>query len=239
MHTLAILLPLLAFQTTSAPAAGDAVVVELFTSEGCSSCPAGDAVLADLAGQPGVIGLAYHVDYWDYLGWKDRFADPAYTTRQRDYARQLAAGGGDGGIYTPQMIVQGTVGFVGSDRQAARKAIADARAKVAGGTLTLQVTPDETTVQVRFRYDGPTEGRTLRVAVVEDDLRSTVRRGENRGKTLGHAAVVRSLDSIAAAAEGAVTIAFPKDLNARKARVVAFVQDARGAIGAARMVGMR
>src|SRR5918996_4983900 len=87
------------------------VVVELFTSQGCSSCPPADALLAELAGKDGVIALALHVDYWDYLGWADSFASPAFTARQRAYAKKAHSRT----IYTPQMIVQGEDRLVGSD----------------------------------------------------------------------------------------------------------------------------
>ncbi len=232
MQTLALLLPLLACQT-SQPATETPVVVELFTSEGCSSCPPADAVLADLARRPGVIALAYHVDYWDYLGWKDRFADPAFTTRQRDYARLFATRGEDAGIFTPQMIVQGTSGFVGSDRAKAARAIAAARSRPGPGRLTLETKAIAARIRVRYTYDGPTRGRTLRVSVVEDDLRSDVRRGENQGRTLTHAAVVRVQTASALAARGETELALPADLVHGNARVVAFVQDHTGRIGAA------
>jgi hypothetical protein len=96
------------------------VVVELFTSQGCSSCPPAEAFLTDLAHQRrDVLPLAFHVTYWDYLGWKDPYAFDAATVRQRDYARHL----GDDGVYTPQMMVDGTTSFVGSNRSNGLKAI--------------------------------------------------------------------------------------------------------------------
>jgi hypothetical protein len=101
--------------------AGGVAVVELFTSEGCSSCPPADAVLADIAatGGPTTYALAYHVDYWDDLGWPDRFASPESAARQQTYARAL----GTRGLYTPQMVVGGTEQFTGSDRARATAAI--------------------------------------------------------------------------------------------------------------------
>jgi hypothetical protein len=95
------------------------MVVELFTSQGCSSCPPADAFLGELAQREDVIALAFHVDYWDYIGWKDKFADPLFTTRQRAYAEAQ----GSSMVYTPQMIVAGAIDVVGSDRKAVEKAL--------------------------------------------------------------------------------------------------------------------
>ena len=94
------------FFATAAVAESDPVVVELFTSQGCSSCPPADRIMHDLAKRDDVIGLALHVDYWDYIGWKDEYADPDHTLRQRSYARQ----GGRSMIYTPQMVVKRPAG---------------------------------------------------------------------------------------------------------------------------------
>jgi hypothetical protein len=104
-------------------AAGDSVpvVLELFTSQGCSSCPPADALLGELTQRPGVIGLAWHVDYWNNLGWRDPFARREWTDRQRDYARRLNAE-----VYTPAMVVNGAAIVVGSDRNAVRQAIEQA-----------------------------------------------------------------------------------------------------------------
>jgi len=95
------------------------MVVELFTSEGCSSCPPADAFMEDLAQRQYVLPLSFHVDYWDYIGWKDRFADPVFTNRQRAYAEAQ----GTSMVYTPQMIVAGAIDVVGSDRKAVEKAL--------------------------------------------------------------------------------------------------------------------
>ena len=94
------------------------VVLELFTSQGCSSCPPADALLGEMTRRPGVIGLAWHVDYWNSLGWRDPYARPEWTTRQRDYARYL-----DGEVYTPALVVNGATLMVGSDRAAVDQAI--------------------------------------------------------------------------------------------------------------------
>src|SRR6201996_4439060 len=117
---------LVSILATSAYAQEAPVVVELFTSQGCSSCPPADAFLTDLARQRrDILPLAFHVTYWDYLGWKDPYSLDAATARQRDYARHL----GEDGVYTPQMVVDGAKGFVGSSRAEGLSAIASAAHK--------------------------------------------------------------------------------------------------------------
>src|SRR6185295_523163 len=97
------------------------VVVELYTSQGCNSCPPADAFFADLVRQPGVVALGFHVDYWNYLGWHDPFSSKKFTYRQKEYAMAFR----QTGVYTPQMVVQGKRGEVGSDKKAVLQTIAD------------------------------------------------------------------------------------------------------------------
>ncbi len=114
--------------------AGAPVVVELYTSQGCSSCPPADALLAELADAPGVIPLALHVDYWDYIGWKDEFAHPGFTKPQKAYAKAA----GERMVYTPQMIVHGVARVVGHEPDAVSQAIAEAAARPAPVRLTVR-----------------------------------------------------------------------------------------------------
>ena len=171
------------------------VVVELFTSEGCSSCPPADGVLIDLVEhQPiagvQVIGLSEHVDYWDRQGWKDPFSDHLFTQRQTAYA--TASGSTD--VYTPQMFVDGGTPFVGSDRAAALSAIRRAASqpkpeidlKVSGGSgYTVAIAPSRALA-----------GAQVWLAIVEDGLSSNVTGGENSGRALRHAAVTRRLTAL-------------------------------------------
>ena len=180
----------------AAPAACNAMsgvtvptVVELYTSEGCNSCPPADKWLSTLKDQPGVVSLAFHVDYWDRLGWKDRFADPAYTLRQNE----VSARGGAKFIYTPQIVVDGADyrGWPGLPRGASRPA----------------------TVQLTMTQDGPAyvaqlvrgPGAPVRLAafwvVTEDGHVSNVKAGENSGVTLRHDAVVRDYRAVATVGE--------------------------------------
>ncbi|SIS03089.1 DUF1223 domain-containing protein [Micromonospora avicenniae] len=216
-----------------APAGEGFAVVELFTSQGCSSCPPAEEVLSEIERdarerrQP-VFALGFHVDYWDDLGWPDRFADEAYTARQQAYARAF----GSGGLYTPQMVVNGTVEFVGSDRRRAASAIASALTAAATAPLALSVEDAAggvgggRRVVVDYQTERPLERAVLNVAIVERGLVSEVARGENAGRTLRQDNVVRAFTSVGLDAErGRVELEVPSDLDPRQASVVGYVQN--------------
>src|SRR5204863_3617280 len=186
------------------------VVVELFTSEGCSSCPPADALLArldgaQLNGNVQLIALEEHVDYWNDLGWTDPFSSRDWALRQYLYSGAL----GSGSPYTPEMVVDGTVEFVGSRTEKARQAILEAagRTKI---PVTLEQGSANKTGAVSFSVKvGKREGAAKRdaaevwLAITETGLHSAVKRGENAGEDLQHAAVVRSMTKIGEAkAEG-------------------------------------
>ncbi|GAB5534536.1 MAG: DUF1223 domain-containing protein [Rubricoccaceae bacterium] len=195
------------------------VVLELFTSEGCSSCPPADALLAELHAAHGdhLIALAYHVDYWDRLGWADPYGDPAYSQRQRAYARA-----GNGRVYTPQMIVGGTNEFVGSNRAQAHAAIGEANELMVDVSLTAQALGTDAAIEV-FIAEAP-EASVLHLALVQKATSTDVRRGENRGRRLEHVRVVRQLVT-GPAMSGSHTLRLPDGLRAGDVQVVALVQD--------------
>ena len=219
------------------------IIVELFTSEGCSSCPpadvllekliAGDAAKALQATGAEIIGLGEHVDYWDRLGWKDRFSSAALTDRQRAYQTHFNTDS----IYTPQMVVDGRAEFVGSDAGAARRAVERSLA-LPHGVVT--ITLDEgasraVALQVQVS-DLPRASRgdhaEIVVAVTEARLKSAVQRGENHGKPLTHAAVVRYMATIGqAVADGPASvraeIPLAADWQRANVKIVAFVQEQR------------
>ena len=206
------------------PILAAAVLLELFTSEGCSSCPPADAVLARLHREqpvPGVqlIVLSEHVDYWNRLGWKDPFSAAVFSDRQDRYG---------GHIYTPQAVVDGHADVLGSDERAIVRAVT-AAGREPHGTLRLSAIPSGVRIAVTG-LSGHSDAEVV-VAVVEDGLVSTVERGENAGRTLAHTAVVRALHrggTIPAAADqwsGEVPVSL--DDSWKQPRVVAFVQDAR------------
>jgi hypothetical protein len=207
-------------------AKGGVAVVELFTSEGCSSCPPADDVLARLAGRPGVFALSFHVDYWDDLGWPDRFASAANTARQTAYARSMSARG----LYTPELVVGGTDAFVGSDGDRADASVARALATPASVRVTLHPRSGTGDPVVDYETAGAPAGAVLDVALVERSATSQVRAGENSGKTLHHANVVRAFTTTSLAApSGSVTLHLPPGLRREDAAVIGYVQQPSGA----------
>ena len=189
-------------QHESAGSLAPVAVVELFTSEGCSSCPSADRVLAEIEEQrrrdgQNVIALAFHVDYWNRLGWKDRFSARVYSDRQRWYALHEP----EPRVYTPQMIVQGREEFIGSHRDAARRAIQKALGEPARASVSLEardIGPDEWNTTFEVRNAKP--GDHLTLALLRRDASTRVVAGENAGNTLRHVNVVvdyarKSVDS--------------------------------------------
>ena len=168
------------------------VLVELYTSEGCSSCPPADQALAFLEkeqpyAQAEIVTRALHVDYWNNLGWKDEYASPLFTQRQAVYAQRLKLDSS----YTPQMIVDGRLQFVGSNLGEAGKAIMEAAKSPKANIETAFV--DKNTLKIKIS-DIPRHGdSTVFLAYAEDKLASNVKRGENAGKVMEHVSVVRQL----------------------------------------------
>ncbi|MGB0931254.1 MAG: DUF1223 domain-containing protein, partial [Chitinophagales bacterium] len=171
-------------------------VVELFTSQGCSSCPPADRVLRDIideAAKTGkqVYGLSFHVDYWNYLGWKDPYSHADYSNRQRYYNQRLKSRGS----YTPQMIVNGVSEFVGSKRKYANQEVSyalETPAKVEIAITNLQLDKNKNQVEVEYQITGDCKNCKVNIAAVESNLNDAVKRGENHGRTLQHDNVVRA-----------------------------------------------
>jgi hypothetical protein len=161
------------------------VVVELFTSQGCNSCPPADAYLGELAKRGDVLPLAFHVDYWDYIGWKDPFAQRQWTDRQRAYSRSL----GLRTIYTPQVVVQGSIDAVGSDRRAVAQAIAKAKA---GAAFDLAARRSGDGIVLSLAEAAGVVGEVWIVGY-DPKHETRVLRGENAGKTLTEFNIVRGL----------------------------------------------
>lgn len=182
---LAGLLALAALSAAPAVAAERPVVVELFTSQGCSSCPPADALLATLADRPEVLALAFHVDYWNRLGWVDPFSSAWATARQSAYAAQM----GSNQVYTPQAVVDGGRDVVGSDREALDSAITEARSDP---SVPLTLTASGAALQVAVDPAAPADA-VLWLVGFDDRHETPVRRGENAGRTLVDRNVVRSL----------------------------------------------
>ena len=224
-------------------AAGSPVLVELFTSEGCSSCPPADEWLKEIdqahrIGQAEVIVLSEHVDYWNRLGWVDPYSSALFSDRQKRYAPWS----GQGGLYTPQMVIDGRDECIGSDRTRALQAIADA-ARRPKATVTLAFAPGRplqagdpigVTVRVAGVPGVPAQGfDDVFLAVTESRLDSQVLRGENAGRRLQHTSVVRKLTVLGGLAPrmgdfaAAPEVAIESGWNRNNLRVVVFVQDRR------------
>ena len=170
------------------------VVVELFTSEGCSSCPPAEALLADLAhSRRDVLPLAFHITYWNRLGWPDPYSLPAATARQRAYVPLLGATAATGSVYTPQMVIDGRQDALGSDRDAVLAAIR-AAARDPSVPVSLALRGGSLSVRVA-QADGAPPSRLLLVGY-DRHHRTAIRRGENAGLTLNEANVVRSLTDL-------------------------------------------
>jgi hypothetical protein len=236
ISTIAFLLGASTPPAESASDARTAVLVELFTSEGCSTCPPADAFLQKLDAQPlageEMIVLSEHVDYWNHIGWKDPYSSRFYSDRQSAYARRL----GLSDVYTPQMIVDGTTQFVGSDEKVADNAFAKALTKPKIAMRLTSVSISATNVLLARLETGALQESfglpmaDVHVAVALNRAESHVARGENAGRTLTHTAVVRSIVKVGSIQQGR---AFAQDIQVKldpgtdthNLRLIAFVQE--------------
>jgi len=212
-------------------------VVELYTSEGCSSCPPADELAAKIEkeskNEPVYI-LAYHVDYWNRLGWKDQFSSADFSKRQNDYAGYLHLQS----VYTPQVIVNGSREFVGSEEGTLRNAIKAGLQKDATAKLDLNVVNiDQGKASLKYAVEGADKNSVLMVTVLQKAATSKVAAGENSGRTLSHVQIVRKLQTVPLSnAGGQASITLPKEFDAQSWEVIGFLQNkTNGAItGAAR-----
>ena len=218
-------------KTTDPGTPRKAVMVELFTSEGCSSCPPADELLGHLrqdlsAKNVQVIPLGFHVDYWNSLGWKDRFSSAEFTERQEQYTRALRVDG----PYTPEMVVDGSVELVGNDAGRAQSTIRQQAAQLETAQVKIAMAgADQLTVQVKGP-SAPSGGTVLvMLAITEDNLSTQVGSGENGGRTLHHAAVVRELRQVGTLHDGGfestVPLKLEKEWKQSDLRAVVFVQN--------------
>jgi hypothetical protein len=217
-----------------------AVLVELFTSEGCSSCPPADRLLIELKQkQPvpnaQVIALGQHVDYWNYIGWTDKFSSAQFTARQQQYADRL-----NDGPYTPQMVIDGTTSVVGNDEDGVSRAITRAAAAVKPVQVELSQTGDQVQVKLHGLANSSPE---VFFALVEDDLESRVKAGENDGVTLHHVAVARELRSLGRASgdawAGTSAVKLDGGIRKEKSQALVFVQGASGKVLGVNTIALR
>jgi hypothetical protein len=187
----------------AAPATAEPrAVLELFTSQGCASCPPADALARELAADPGFVVLSLPVDYWDYLGWRDTLAHHAFGVRQRGYA----AGRGDRQVYTPQIVVNGMHHVVGSDREAIEAAVAAS----AGPEVDLRIATTDTGVSVEIGPAQGVSGRLFLVPVLRE-RQVTIEHGENAGATLRYVNVARGLTELGVYSGAALRLPVPAE----------------------------
>ncbi|WP_050602091.1 thioredoxin family protein [Ruegeria sp. 6PALISEP08] len=215
----------------SVAAEDDPVVVELFTSQGCSSCPPADRLMHDLAKRDDVIGLALHVDYWDYIGWKDEYADPDHTLRQRAYARE----GGRSMIYTPQMVINGQHDIVGAQSRELDRLINAHLKATPEASVTATRAADEVTVDVTPLKLSEGETYDVRIVQYSPMRHASIRRGELAGHELDYANVVETWQ-IAGQWDGNAQESFSAQLSSDLPAVVLVQRASHGPIVAATRV---
>lgn len=202
-------------------------VVELFTSEGCSSCPPADALVARVQKESSdkpVYILAFHVDYWNRLGWKDQFSSAEYSQRQNQYARWLKSSS----VYTPQVIVNGRTEFVGSEESKLRNAIKTGLEKPALSELTLSnVKVENDKANLKYSVGASADNAVLLLALIEKNATTKVERGENGGRTLSHVQIVSQLRNVQLknGNSGIENIALPHDFDPKRYELIGFVQN--------------
>lgn len=225
-------------KTVVTTTAGPLAVLELFTSQGCSSCPPADAILQEMneramAGD-NIIALSYHVDYWNYLGWKDPFSSPYFSARQTDYTERIGAR-----TYTPQLVINGAEELVGS-RKSEVTALVNRALKNAVPTHQPRLITTVNGEAIRVNYTLPEAAPSHRVTALlaQHKATSSVERGENRGRELSHHNVVRAMKHAPATATGNFELQLPKGLSAGDVSVVLLVQEetTHAIVGAARAV---
>jgi hypothetical protein len=235
---LAILAPLAAAMATplaaqeppgpGEPSVPARAVVELFTSQGCSSCPPADALLKKLADDPSIIALSLPVDYWNYLGWKDTFASPRNSERQRNYARAR----GDGAIYTPQAIINGEIHVNGASESAIKQAIEKTLATAGPGHIPVRFWQERN--RLNFALGGEEPGHapreaTIWLGVVQSSGTVDIKQGENQGKKLTYTNIVRELTPIGIWKGEPVEVQLPRAalMQAEVQKIVVLLQEDR------------
>ena len=201
-------------------------VIELFTSEGCSSCPPADELVAkvqrEYQNRPVYI-LAFHVDYWNRLGWKDVYSNADYSKRQEAYARSLHIPS----VYTPQIVVNGSQEFVGSQEGVLRNAIKAGLQKPGSVQIALSIKNSGTQLTMHYHTVGTSKYSEVILALVQKSAQTNVKAGENQGHTLSHVQIVRQMQRLAIGVnkDGTSQLMLPKGISAQNSEVIALVQD--------------
>lgn len=207
-------------------------VVELFTSEGCSSCPPADELVEKIQNDnknKEIYILAFHVDYWDHQGWKDQFSNPEFSKRQRQYANWLNLRT----IYTPQIVVNGKTEYVGSDQGSVLKAISQGLDQPSASTLTLSSKIEKGKAIISHQGTGNETNARLVLALIEKSAKTRVRAGENSGRDLSHVQIVRQLLLTDLSDAKSIVMNLPDDFTPNGWELIGFVQQQHGYITAA------
>ena len=208
------------------PAIQPIVVLELFTSQGCSSCPPADKALQDITQQAArlgqtVYGLSFHVDYWDRMGWKDPFSAKQYTDRQRQYDRAL-----NSQTYTPQLVINGRQDVIGGQRGRIEQAIQTIQKQPASAFVGVDGSLTRDAKQVTVNYELSVAGPyRVNVALVQKEARTAVQNGENGGRTLVNTNVVRQFKTVEeSGTSGSISLPLPMGLATDQTAVLVYVQ---------------
>jgi hypothetical protein len=196
-------------------------VVELFTSEGCSSCPPADEVLSELAEKVTIFPLGFHVTYWNRLGWKDEFSQKIFDERQYAYGEKFRLSS----VYTPQLIVNGAEEMVGSKRANVLKSIDNQLKNVNSVDFSLSKKIENDKVIIQFSSNNTNKNVVLNIALTESKIVTQVKNGENGGRTLYHDNVVRAFQTVALDETGSVTFDLVKGKNLENYSIVGYVQE--------------
>ncbi|MGY3053416.1 hypothetical protein ACVWYG_001616 [Pedobacter sp. UYEF25] len=199
------------------------IVIELFTSEGCSSCPPADNLVAKIQKEyyeKSVYILAYHVDYWDRLGWRDPFSNLDYSKRQYKYAHWLK----NNGVYTPQIVVNGSVSFVGSDQQKLRAALGKNNSMIENNIVLKVKNLLDNRISVDFTLKDRIPNTMLCVALIQNSATTKVTGGENSDRLLHHVDIVREFNTIQAGDHGLLSFNLPNSTTS-KYHCIAFLQN--------------
>ena len=201
-------------------------IVELFTSEGCSSCPAADDAVASIAQtyKENVYVLGFHVDYWNRLGWKDEFSTAAFSDRQRKYATAL----GIEGVYTPQVVVNGQVEFVGSNIDRLNTVVKQDLNTATNQPINITaVSTGNNTIEVAYQIN-ENANTLLNIALVQLHAITNVKRGENEGRKLNHINIVRDFKTVPAKnSTGKITLTLPAGMAAKDYKLIGYLQNSQ------------
>lgn len=205
-------------------AAEGIAVMELFTSQGCSSCPPADALLAAYAasGDPHIIPLSFHVDYWNRLGWADPFSSNLYSARQQWYSKYLPGGS----VYTPQLVVNGNTETVGNNREAVGKLVQKALKTAVSGHITADnLVVENNSLHFHYTVSGIHDSEMLNIALIEKAATTQIRAGENKGVTITNRNIVRSFKTVSLVSEKQEIIALPPGFQKEGYALVLYTQD--------------